>query len=180
MPDYISFKDLNESIVKRIKTGDVFIYPTDTIYGLGCNAIIEESVNRIREIKKSDKPFSIIAPSKQWIYKNLEVKNKSYIKKLPGSYTFILKTKKEIIARNVNLGMKTLGVRIPNHDFTKFIKVPFVTTSVNLTGKKPITDIKNISRKILNKVDIVIDDGILDNKPSTVIDLTEKIPKILR
>ncbi len=180
MPDYINFKDLDETIIKRIKSGDIFIHPTDTIYGLGCNALIEESVNRIREIKKSDKPFSVIAPNKQWIYKNLEVKNKNYIKKLPGPYTFVLKTKKKIVAKNINLGMKTLGIRIPDHNFTRFIKVPFVTTSVNLTGKKPIIDIKNISRKILDNVDIVIDDSILDNKPSTVIDLTEKIPKILR
>ncbi len=180
MVDYLEFKDLDKRIIKRVKSGEVMVYPTDTIYGLGCNALLEESVKRIRDIKRTNKPFSIIAPSKQWIYKNLEVKNKNYIRKFPGPFTFVLKTKKRVVAKNVNQGMKTLGIRIPDHSFTKFLKVPFVTTSVNLTGHKPIIDVKKIPRKILKRVDIVIDDGLLGNKASTVIDLTGKIPTILR
>ncbi len=181
MTKHIKFKNLRKTITKKIKSGSIFIYPTDTIYGLGCNALNSESVSKIRAIKRTTKPFSVIAPSKQWIYRNFKVKNKNYIRKLPGSFTFVLESKKRnIVSKETNLNLKTLGIRIPKHDFTKFIKVPFITTSVNLTGNKPIISVKKVPKKILKEVDIVIDDGILDNKPSTVIDLTEKIPKILR
>jgi len=184
MPKIIKFKEINKKeIINEIKKGSLFIYPTDTIYGLGCNALKKESVLKIREIKKSTKPFSVIAPDKSWIYKNLKINNKEYIKKLPGPFTFILETKKRIVPKEVNLNSKTLGVRIPNHPFSNLIKkanVPFITTSVNLTGKNPLRDIKKAPRKILNKVDFVIDDGYLAKYPSTIIDLTGKIAKVIK
>ena len=62
-------------IIKAIKSGAIFIYPTDTVYGIGCNAKLKESVARIRKIKKQfSRPFSVIAPSMDWIAKNLEIK----------------------------------------------------------------------------------------------------------
>jgi tRNA threonylcarbamoyl adenosine modification protein (Sua5/YciO/YrdC/YwlC family) len=184
MPEIINLKDIKKrNIVKRIKQGEIFIYPTDTIYGIGCNALKPASVEIIKKIKKrSEKPFSIIAPSKDWIYKNLKVNNKSYIKKLPGPFTFILELKKRATARNVNPGYKTLGVRIPNHPFSNIIKsanVPFITTSVNISGKTSIRSIKQIPRSIKKHVDIIIDDGYLPNYPSTIIDLTQTPPKII-
>jgi L-threonylcarbamoyladenylate synthase len=171
-------------VIKAIMTGKIIIYPTDTIYGIGCNALNEASVSKIRDIKERDtKPFSVIAPSKKWIYSNFKV-NKSYIEKLPGPFTFILKPiKKGIVAKNVNLGVNTLGVRIPGHKFTEIIeetKVPFVTTSVNVSGKKPITSIEQIPRKMEKAIDLAIDAGELKNNPSTVIDLTGKIARIVR
>ena len=181
----IEFKEINKAdIVRKIKNGDVFIYPTDTIYGLGCNALNEESVERIRKIKgREGKPFSVIAPNKQWILKNFKILNKNFIKKLPGPYTYILNTKKKLVAKGVNGGMKTLGVRLPDHEFVELIKrakVPFVSTSVNVSGKKEAKSIKGIPKRILNSVDIVINDGYLHNNPSTLIDLTGKIPKIVK
>ncbi|MFH1376757.1 MAG: L-threonylcarbamoyladenylate synthase [Candidatus Woesearchaeota archaeon] len=184
MPEIIDFKDINKNdIIKRIKAGEIFIYPTDTIYGIGCNALKPASVQLIKDIKKrEDRPFSIIAPSKEWINKNLKVPNKSYIQKLPGPYTYILEIKKRATARNVNPGYKTLGVRIPNHPFTNLVKsanVPFITTSVNLSEQKPIRSIKEIPRSIKKKVDIIIDNGYLPNYPSTIIDLTHTPPKLI-
>ena len=185
MPEIVNFDEIKKAdIVKRIKQGEIFIYPTDTIYGLGCNALKQGSVQLIREIKKRDnKPLSVIAPNKQWIYKNLKVNNKHFIKKFPGPYTYILEIKKRGVARNVNPGSKTLGVRIPDHPFTNLIKmanVPFITTSVKLSGKKPVRDLSKIPKEILKKVDIMIDNGFLHNYPSTVIDLTGKIAKIVK
>ncbi len=169
-------------IAREILKNKIFIYPTDTIYGIGCNALDEDAVQKIRDIKKTDHPFSVIAPSKDWIYKNCYAK-RSYIEKLPGPFTFILKMKKRVVAKNVVLGKRSLGVRIPNHLFTKIVQkagVPFITTSVNETGKKPLIDVKKIPKKIKKKIDYVIDEGVIDNKPSTIIDLTKKVAKIIR
>ncbi len=164
-------------IIKAIKSGAILIYPTDTVYGIGCNAKLAKSVKKIREIKQQfDRPFSVIAPSIDWIAKNLEIK-KEVREKLPGPYTFILKKKKECVAKNVTFD-NTLGVRIPKHKFTKIIQeagVPFVTTSANLTGEKAPKSLKEVKLK----ADYVIDGGTLKGKPSKVIDLTGK-PKVLR
>jgi len=175
MAEIIPFDKLTgHFLVKEIKAGKVFVYPTDTIYGLGCDATNEESVERIKKIKKrSNKPFSIIAPSKEWILDNYEV-NKSYIQNLPGPYTLILKKKNST---------ETTGIRIPSHPLTPLIQksnVPFITTSVNISGEKPITNIREIPLKIKRNIDFIINAGILDNPPSILIDLTGSIPKILK
>ncbi|MEA3378595.1 MAG: L-threonylcarbamoyladenylate synthase [Nanoarchaeota archaeon] len=183
MAEIIKIGDINPKyIIERIKEGDVFIYPTDTIYGLGCNALDSKAVNRIRDIKKrNDKPFSVIAPSKRWILDNFKIK-KAYVDKLPGPFTYVMKAKKKnLVCKEVAKG--TIGVRIPDHPITKLIqksKMPFVTTSVNLAQKKPYLKIKKISNKIKKKVDIIIDNGDLDNSPSTVFDFTEEFPRIIR
>ncbi len=185
MPKIIKIEKVKEKeIVKAIKQGKILIYPTDTIYGIGCDALNTDSVLKIRMIKgrDADKPFSIIAQSKQWIYKNFDV-NKAYVRKLPGPFTFILRTKKEkLVSNHVTNNMNILAVRIPDHPFTKIIqkaKTPFVSTSVNFSGEQPITEINKIPKKIAKQVDIIIDAGILANNPSTIVDLTGKIARII-
>ncbi|MBM3200338.1 threonylcarbamoyl-AMP synthase [Candidatus Woesearchaeota archaeon] len=185
MAKIILLEDVNEKdIIKAVKDGKILIYPTDTIYGLGCDALNTDSILKIREMKDrdSEKPFSIIAPSKQWISQNFEV-NPVYIQKLPGPFTFILKSKKsKIVSSHVAKDAQTLGVRIPDHPFTKMIQKagkPFIATSVNLSGEKPITEISEVPKRILNQTDIIIDAGKLDGKPSTIIDLTSKIARII-
>jgi tRNA threonylcarbamoyl adenosine modification protein (Sua5/YciO/YrdC/YwlC family) len=185
MSEIIDFNDINKKeLINRIKQGDIFIYPTDTVYGLGCNALKQGSVQLLREIKKRDGgPLSVIAPNKQWITKNFEVLNKNFIKKLPGPYTYILKIKKRAVARNVNPGIKTLGIRLPDHKFIDLVKkagVPVISTGVNFSGLKEAREISQIPNKILNSVDFVIDAGYLHNYPSTLIDLTSEIPKLVK
>lgn len=186
MVEIISFHEINAKyLIERMKAGDIFIYPTDTVYGLGCNALKSGSVSEIKNIKgrDRDRPLSVIAPSKQWIYDHFEISKKSYIQTLPGPFTFILNMKKRAVARNVNPVLKTLGVRIPYHAFSRLVQranVPFITTSVNLSGKSPTREVNKIPRNILKRADFVIDDGFLHNQPSTIIDLTEEMPKIVR
>jgi len=187
MPKVIKLSKIKEKqIVKAIKQGKIIVYPTDTIYGMGCDALNKDSVIKLRMIKQrnEDKPFSIIAQSKQWIYKNFEV-NKAYIGKLPGPFTFLLRTKKEkLVSNHVTNNVNVLGIRIPHHPFTKILqkaKTPFVTTSVNISGERPVTSVKAIPRKIAKYVDIIIDAGPSESdKPSTVIDLTGNIARILQ
>lgn len=163
-----------ENITQQIKQGKIFIYPTDTIYGIGCDATNIKAVNKIKQIKQrdKDKPLSIIAPSIEWIKQNCIIPKELNINKyLPGPYTLILKKQKPSFLNHVS-NTDSLGIRIPDNNFTKQIqesKLPFITTSVNLSGEKPITSIKQLKSNIKNKVDIIIDEGELNGKPSTLI-----------
>lgn len=182
MATVIKFTELKQEEAKEmVLSGKVFVYPTDTIYGIGCNALDDKAVLRVREAKqREEKPFSVIAPSKAWIYKHFNAK-KVFIEKLPGPFTFIMNAKKQAVSSFV--AKETVGVRMPDHPLMQFLqaaKVPIVTTSVNITGKKPITKVQRIPRSILAYVDIVIDAGELNNPPSTVIDITGELPRILR
>jgi len=181
----IKMDELKEKdLLKSIQDGKVIIYPTDTIYGIGCDARNGSAVQKIREIKnRTDKPFSIIAPSKQWIYENFEVNNKNYVERLPGPYTFLLKTKKPGVVSHHTSNGEIMGIRIPDHKVTALIqkgRAPFITTGINSSGDEPINDIKKIPKKVLSHVDLVIDDGILNNQASVLIDLTGEIPRIIK
>jgi len=171
----------NEKLfIKEIKSGKIFIYPTDTIYGIGCDATNSTAVNKIRIIKEREtKPFSVIAPNKQWIRDNCFVNEitENWLNRLPGPYTLILKLKNRNIVSEAVTSTNTIGVRIPAHWFAKIIektKIPFVTTSVNLSGQQHIKNIQELEDKIKSQVDYIINDGILNNSPSTIINLTEK------
>mgnify|MGYP001570208132 CR=1 FL=1 len=162
-----------ENLIRDIKSDKIFIYPTDTVYGLGCNALIKRSVERIREIKgrDGDKPLSVIAPSKEWIYENLIASKEEINKYLPGKYTLILR-KKDFKFLDYVSKSETLGVRMPKQDFAELVKkaeAPFITTSANLSGEKPASSIGDINKEILNKADLIIDSGIINGKPSTII-----------
>ena len=160
-----------ELLKKEISKGKIFIYPTDTVYGIGCNALDEEAVEKIRKIKKRDeKPFSVIAPSFEWVSDNLII-DVNLEKYFPGAYTVILKKKDKKFLKEVSAS-DTLGVRIPDSEFTKKIQkagFPFVTTSVNFSGEKPANNIQEISKEILKQVDYIIDMGELSGKPSTLV-----------
>jgi L-threonylcarbamoyladenylate synthase len=159
-------------IIAAIKKGKIFIYPTDTIYGIGCDATNKKAVDKIRQIKQSDKdkPLSVIAPGIDWIKENLII-DADLNKYLPDPYTIILKKKNPEFLTHVSSN-ESIGVRIPNHEFTRIIqkaKVPFITTSVNLSGEPFATNISEIPPEILDEVDYIIDYGELNGKPSTII-----------
>lgn len=176
--DKEQIKSAGKDLIEKMQEGAVFIYPTDTIYGIGCNACNKGAVARVREIKqRAEKPFSVIAPSKQWIFDNCVVSEKAinWIDKLPGPYTLILRTRNSAVADNVNSGLETLGVRIPEHWFTEAVKmanVPFVTTSVNAAGHDYMTSLEDIDPEIKSKVDYIFYDGKKEGKPSKIVDLT--------
>lgn len=169
-------------ILNKIKAGNIFIYPTDTIYGIGCNALLTNSVKEIRLIKNRPKsPFSIIVPSKQWIFDNCILTNhqKQEIEtKLPGPYTFIIKLNNKCeISKNINPKDNTIGLRIPDHYITNIVKelgVPIVTTSANKHGEKFMTSIENLDSDIENEVEFMIYDGEKTAKPSKIINFVTK------
>jgi len=177
-----------QEIINKIKDGSIFVYPTDTIYGIGCNALNAEAVKKIREIKnRPSTPFSVIAPGKDWLRKNCETgENKEcnlWIDKLPGPYTLILSMEnKDIVAEETNNGLDTLGVRIPDHWFTDIIieaGIPVVTTSANKVGQNCMTSLEDLDVDIKKHLDFIIYEGEKHGRPSKIINLAMTIPEII-
>ncbi len=178
------FDQSRELYIRKLKEY-VFIYPTDSIYGIGCDATNEKLVEKVRDLKNSTlQPFSIIVPSKEWVYQNCEVPDfaKEWVEKLGGfakvegqevRFTLILKLKEgSTIAPNVVQGLKSIGVRIPNHwisDVVKEMDFPIVTTSANPTGGDFMTSIENLHPRIEEGVDLCINVGELKGHPSTLV-----------
>lgn len=163
----------------KLKAGALFIYPTDTIYGIGCDATHAKAVQRIRDLKeRPDAPFSVIAPSKDWIRQHCEVSAlaEEWIEKLPGPYTLVFALKdSSAVAQSVLGDATTLGIRIPKHWTSRIAEelgVPIVTTSVNKVGKEFLTDPEQLTPEFRDAIAFCIDEGPLKGKPSTVVKLT--------
>tara|TARA_Y100000034_G_C6890367_1_gene409444 strand:+ start:1687 stop:2259 length:573 start_codon:yes stop_codon:yes gene_type:complete len=176
-----------EFYIGEMLKGKIFIYPTDTIYGIGCDALNWESVSKIRKIKQRDeKPFSVIAPGKSWIEKTcfLGDNERSWISKLPGPFTFILELKDwDCVDSKVNEGRDDLGVRIPDSWFAEIVEEsgrPFVTTSVNLSGEAPMKSMDDCNESVKGQVDYIIYDGPLEGGASKVVSLIRGKEKVLR
>ncbi len=173
--------------IDEIKQGKIFIFPTDTVYGIGCDAYYSEAIEKIRLAKKRDnKPLAIIAPSLEWIRNNYIINSwaEEYLKKLPGKYTFILEFKKNShISPEVNLYDNENGIRIPKIWFAEIItklNSAFIATSVNISGEPHIQKLEDLDKDIEKFVDYFIDEGKLTGKPSTIINLRTKECKVLR
>lgn len=184
IPIHFALRSRQNELVRAMKAGKLFVYPTDTIYGIGCDARNKKSVKQIQRLKERDakKPISIIAPSKTWIREHVKVTHSSFLNKLPGSYTFIWEKKRMSFLNEVSKG-PSIGVRMPDHPFCSLIKkanVPFVTTSVNISGEPPTHAVEDMPSLIARKVDYVVDGGICDRAPSKLYDLTKEKPIRLR
>ncbi len=187
LTDVLKKADVKRKVVSAIKVGKVFVYPTDTIYGIGCNAEISGSVQKIADAKgrSESKMFSVIAPGKEWVWSHTTISkaNRDLAESLlPGPYTLILpsssKSPKPVVSPE-----KTIGVRIPRHPFTDVVEeaaVPFVTTSVNLSGQPPVSRISEIPNEVKNAVDIVIDAGHISGHPSRIFDMRTDDVKVIK
>ena len=184
--DLEDLKVERREIIESIVDGSIFIHPTDTIYGIGCNAEISGSVKKIRQLKgRAISPFSVIAPSLDWIRENCVIAKQAeeWLGKLPGPYTLILKLKKNCVAKEVNLSLKTLGIRIPNHWIRNVVSeanVPIVTTSVNRSNEDYMTSLEDLDPAIKGGIDFILYEGEKEGKPSKIVDLTEAVKLIKR
>lgn len=182
-------KRIIEEAVKVIKNDGLVIYPTDTLYGLGVNALSEVAVKKVFEAKGRDfnKPISItcanLTEAKKYAkFNSLALKLAK--KLLPGPITFILQMKKSF-PKMLTEGKDRIGIRIPDNkvalELVKRCKVPLTATSANISGgKNPITAEEAI-KQIGDKVDLILDSGRCKyNKPSTVVEVTDNEIKIVR
>lgn len=179
-------KNIINQAIRVMAEGGVILYPTDTVYGLGANIFNKTAVNKIYRIKNRDsfKPLSILIPNIESLdlVADVNLKNRSIIQKwLPGQFTFIL-PKTKIIPSYVSSNYK-IGVRIPDSTIaTSLAKIfPIITTSANLANKETLSNPHGILKQLGDNVDLVIDVGDLKScSPSTIIDLTEFKPSLVR
>ncbi len=174
--------------VEVLKEGGVIIYPTDTIYGFGCDIYNREALERIYMIKNEapSKLYSFVCPDLKDIAKYAKVSDYAYktMKRLlPGPYTFVLPAAKDV-PKKLWTKRKTVGIRIPDNPIAitlaKELGHPILSTSVtNRLGETYINpdEIKHI---FFNQVELMLAMGPLEGKPSSIVDLSGDEPQILR
>jgi len=166
-----------------VKAGGVIVFPTDTVYGIGCDPLNDESVKRIYEIKKRfGKPMPILAKDLNDVERIAEMNEIEFeiVSKLwPGQLTILLKAKPSFRISRLMSEDRRIGVRIPASLQTLTIIEEsgglLVGTSANISGLPPPQSIQELDEEILRSVDLVIDGGrCLIRKPSTVVRLVDE------
>ncbi len=180
MSKIISLSDYDFALLqakKVIEEDGLLVYPTDTLYGLGCNALSPTAVEKVYEAKKREgrKPLSIIVSDFEMLLSYCEVspaQQQILQELLPGPYTFIVPLRKSLpVSANMEV-----GVRVPEHYFmrqaAKELSVPIVSTSANLSGHPEVADVAALDGHIKAKADLIVDGGKCSYAMgSTVIDL---------
>lgn len=170
-----------------IREGGLVVYPTDTIYGLGCDMMQKKSVERVYQMKGKDRkhPLSFICPDLKNIARYAVVSNIAYrlMKRiLPGAYTIILPASREVPRLMISKSV-TVGIRVPDHPVTRMLAEtldnPIITTSVPSPENLQFSDPEEIAHR-LPFLDAIIDCGLIAPEPSTVIDMTEDMPRLIR
>jgi tRNA threonylcarbamoyl adenosine modification protein (Sua5/YciO/YrdC/YwlC family) len=181
-----------ERVVALLQKGGIIVYPTDTIYGVGCDLLNRRAVERlchILEIKPHKLDLSLICSDLSHIskyVKRLETSEFKILKKLlPGPFTFIFESSSHV-PKILGVNKKTVGIRIPAHpiplEIVKRLNNPLITSSIKDDDhiKAYTTDPEEIFKDFKHKVDIVINGGAGGNIPSTVVDFTGDEPVIVR
>ena len=173
-------------IVKSYENGEIVAFPTDTVYGIGCDPFRKDSITKIYELKKRDgeKKFPILGISKEELEKIVEFNSdaeKIAQKFWPGQVTLLLPIRKEIFEEIENNGK--LAVRVPGNEcilsILKQCKL-IIGTSANISGEKSILDSNELKIK-LPGVDVLVDGGkIINSRESTIIDFIDGKLKIIR
>lgn len=179
-------------VVEVLRQGGIIIYPTDTIYGIGCDLMNRKAVERlchVMDIKPQKLDLSFICNDMSHVseyVRRVDTPIFKLLKKaLPGPYTFILESSSKV-PKITQTNKKTVGIRIPDHAIPRAIVAelgnPLITSSIKDDDKIKAytTDPEEMFEDFQYKVDIVIDGGPGNNVPSTVIDCTTPEPTILR
>lgn len=179
-------------VVDVLKKGGIIIYPTDTVYAIGCSLNQSKAIDRlaqIKQIKPEKADFSIICSDLSHLSDYCKPMSNSVFKLmkqvLPGPFTFILEANNNV-PKIFKHSKKTIGIRVPNHsipvELVQRMEHPLVTTSLKDDEElqEYLTDPELIYQKYQKVVDLVIDGGYGDIHPSTIVDCTSEIPEIIR
>jgi tRNA threonylcarbamoyl adenosine modification protein (Sua5/YciO/YrdC/YwlC family) len=168
--------------------GGLIGYPTDTIYGIGCDLFNREAIDRIYRLKRHDrkKPLSFICSGLEGIGQYARVSNYAYKtmrRLLPGPYTFILEATKLVPTIAVTK-QRTVGIRVPDNriclSIVEKLGHPIISTSVYKANEELYSDPADIEERFGKQLDIVIDGGVIVAEHSSIIDLTNEEPRVLR
>jgi tRNA threonylcarbamoyl adenosine modification protein (Sua5/YciO/YrdC/YwlC family) len=175
--------------VSLLKKGGVIAYPTDTMYGIGCDIFQQKAVKRVHQIKNrpKHKPFSFMCSCLKNISEYSHVSNTAYRllrKNLPGAYTFVLPGTK-LVPKIMLTKQKTVGIRVPDNPICLAIIEelgnPLLNTSATLEElDQPTLDGIDVEEFFGNRVDLILDGGAVYPNPSTVVSLLSGQPEVLR
>ncbi len=173
-----------------LRQGGLIVYPTDSSYALGCRIGDKAAMDRIREIRRvgPDHNFTLVTRDLSEIAQYAKVGNEQYrlIKTLtPGPYTFLLKATRQVPKRLQHPKRKTIGIRVPDNVISQALLEelgePLMSSTLILPGDEmPLTDPYDIKDTLGHAVDLIIDGGYCGFEPTTVIDLTDEAPTIVR
>jgi len=176
--------------IAMIRSGKVIVYPTDSVYALGCHIGNKAAMERICRLRKVDQGhnFTLVCRDLSEIASYARIDNAAYrlIKAVtPGPYTFILRATGEVPRRLQNPKRKSIGIRIPDHrivqDLLESLGEPLMSSTLILPGSDlPLTDPHEMQELLKKKVDLIIDGGNCGVEPTTVVDLTGEVPEIVR
>ncbi len=181
-------KDNIKVAAQIIKKGGIVAFPTETVYGLGCDPLNIQAVQRLLTVKGDrKKPFPVLVSNLNVATKIAQISadtKKLATKFWPGPLTMVL-AKNSKLSDVVTFGLDTVGLRVPNNKVAlKLSELSgglLIGSSANLTGEKPPRSVSEMSEKLKKKIDLVLDDETPSKgMPSTVVDLTSDKPKILR
>ncbi|MFH0957888.1 MAG: L-threonylcarbamoyladenylate synthase [Pseudomonadota bacterium] len=175
-------------VVDILKRDGVIAYPTDTVYGLGCDIASRKALEKVRRIKKIDnkRHLSFVFADLKTISLYAQVTDNDYKllrKHLPGAYTFILKATR-LVPRIVLTKKQEVGIRIPDNRICQALLAelgnPILSSSVRLPDDQLLDDPREIERIYRGQIDLVIDGGVFFPEPSTVISLLDGSPTVIR
>lgn len=182
-------KRLIDQAVQMVREGAVIVYPTDSGYALGCHIEDKQALDRIRAIRRLDDRhnFTLVCRDLSEISTYAKVDNTVYrlLKAVtPGTYTFILNATREV-PRRIQSKRKTIGMRVPNNIIVQALLEglgePLMSTTLILPGEtNPECDPYEIRGTLEHAVDLIIDGGYGSFDPTTVVDLTEDVPEVVR
>lgn len=181
---------LIQQAVEIIRKGGLVVYPTDSAYALGCHIGDKDALERVRSLRKLDKHhnFTLMCRDLSELATYARVNNQVFrlLKNhTPGAYTFILEATADVPRRLLHPKRKTIGLRVPDNPIAlallEELGEPLMTSSLLLPGEEyPMTDPYDIRETLEHQVDLVIDGGYCGLEPTTVVDLTEETPQLVR
>jgi tRNA threonylcarbamoyl adenosine modification protein (Sua5/YciO/YrdC/YwlC family) len=173
-----------------VRQGGVIVYPTDSAYAIACHLDDKQALDRIRNIRKLDSKhdFSLVCENLSQVSNFTKIANDAYrlIKTLtPGAFTFILDATKEVPRRLQDEKKKTIGIRIPDNAIAQALLAelgePLVSSTLVLPDdKQAMADPYEIRQRLEHEVDLIIDGGIIDQQPTTIISFADGQAHILR